>query len=67
MAQPQIWRIQLLVETDDPEQVQSLADRVGLLACAVPGANHECDPPWFVITSPVDASEVDDWRDLLNR
>jgi hypothetical protein len=67
MAGPQLWRIELLIETDDRERVDQIAADVGRLACDHDDVDHPCDPPWMVMTSPVDPSDEDDVRDMLNR
>jgi hypothetical protein len=66
MPKPMIFQIKLLVETDDPAEVERLADAVAKAACPDDlSEGHQCSIPWFVITSPVD--EPDSLRDLLNR
>ena len=65
----QIWRIQLLVETDDATEVERIADAVGDVACSDDPSHddHVCRVPWFVITSPLDEDEATEWRNDLNR
>jgi hypothetical protein len=67
---PRIWRIELLVETDDAEKIERIADLVGNVACPhdpLVDVDHACPVPWFVITSPLDEDEAVQWRDELNR
>jgi hypothetical protein len=63
-----LWRIALIVETDDEAEVERLADVIGALACDVPSdQDHACRLPWFVITSELPEGEAESWRDDLNR
>ncbi len=67
MAKPSIFQIKLLVETDDEDEVERLAEAVGLVVCPQddPSPSHACPVPWFVVTSELEDPES--WRDLLNR
>ena len=64
-----IWKIELLVETDDEAEVDRLSDRVEQLACDLPtgGDDHACRLPWFLVTSALDDVEAATWRPELNR
>ena len=64
----QIWRIQLLVETDDKAEVAKLADAVARVACPEdPEHEHACRVPWYVVTSALSSRKRRAWRDELNR
>ncbi len=64
----QIWRIQLLVETDDKGEVAKLADAVARVACPEdPEREHACRVPWYVVTSQLSSRKRRAWRDELNR
>ena len=64
----QIWRIQLLVETDDKAEVARLADAVATVACPEdPEQEHACRVPWYVVTSQLSSRKRRGWRDELNR
>jgi hypothetical protein len=65
---PRIWKIELLVESDDVDEVDRLSDEVERLACDDPtGEHHTCRVPWFIITSALDDEEAATWRGELNR
>ena len=65
---PRLWRIALVVETDDEAEVERLADVIGTLACDIPADQaHACRLPWFVITSELAEDEAESWRNDLNR
>jgi hypothetical protein len=64
----QIWRIELLVETDDEAEVEELVDAVAKVACPVdPADDHVCRVPWFVVRSPLATKKARAWRDVPNR
>jgi hypothetical protein len=66
-----MWRITLIVECDDRDAVDRIAEQVSLAACPVRFGDltyeHECEVPWMMITSPLDEDEAHEWRDDLNR
>jgi hypothetical protein len=63
-----VWKFELLVETDDEEEVERLGDEISKLACDEPmSADHTCRLPWFLITSGLDEEEAGTWRSELNR
>jgi hypothetical protein len=65
---PRLWKVSLIVETDDQQEVERLTDLAGDLACDVPAnQDHACRVPWFVITSELPEDEADFWREELNR
>ena len=65
---PQIWNVQLLVETDDESEVGRIADAVGKVACPEePASDHVCRIPWFLITTLLDEDDANRWREDLNR
>jgi hypothetical protein len=61
-AHKPIWEIRLLVETDDPSELERLADAVALVACPEESSDpdHTCRIPWFVVSSELD--DGDAWR-----
>ena len=64
----QIWRIELLIETDDKREVEKFADAVAKMACPEASeSDHACRVPWFVVTSPLSNRKRRAWRDELNR
>jgi hypothetical protein len=68
MSNPTIWRFELLVETDDPDDVARLQHDIGLLACRHDAATeHACDVAWFLTVSPLDGERAEVWRPELNR
>ena len=66
-----MWRITLIIETDDEAEVERIAENVALAACPIGlqqlTAEHECSVPWMLIRSPLDKVEAESWRDDLNR
>ena len=65
---PRLWKISLIVETDDEAEIERLSEIVGNLACDVPAnQDHTCRLPWFVITGLLPDDEADAWREDLNR
>jgi hypothetical protein len=70
MSKP-IWEIKLIIESDDVAQVDRIADEVSRVACpTLPAdmtADHECDIPWLVVSTPLDDDQADAWRNDLNR
>ena len=65
---PRLWRIALIVETDDDAEVERVADVIGALVCDIPAdQDHDCRLPWFVITSELADDEAESWRDDLKR
>ena len=66
-----MWRITLVIETDDEAEVERIAENVALEACPIGlqqlTAEHGCSVPWMLIRSPLDEAEADGWRDDLNR
>jgi hypothetical protein len=66
-----LWRIQLIVESDDAGEVDRLGDAVVETVCGGHGSHadteHACAIPWIVVTSPMSAHDADSWRDTLNR
>jgi len=66
-----MWKITLIIETDDEAEVERIADNVALAACPIGlqqlTAEHQCSVPWMLIRSPLDEAEADGLRDDLNR
>lgn len=66
-----MWRISLIVETGDEDELERIKEAVALAACPVRSesltADHQCVVPWMMIASPLDSAEADEWRDDLNR
>jgi hypothetical protein len=66
-----MWKIELIIETVDEDEVDRIAEAVALAACPVRHehltADHQCATPWMLIRSPLDDAEADGWRDDLNR
>jgi len=66
-----MWKITLIIETDDEAEVERIAENVALAACPIGleqlTAEHECSVPWMLIRSPLDKVEAESWRDDLNR
>jgi hypothetical protein len=63
------WKIELVVETDDEDEIERLTNSIEKLACDVPTTDddHTCRLPWFLTTSALDEVEAGTWRDELNR
>ena len=67
---PTIWNIRVMIETDDDEVVEATIDAIGEALCGPEdtlGLEHRCDPPWFIISSPLDKKKAKRWRKMLNR
>jgi hypothetical protein len=66
-----LWKIQLIIETDDEDEVDRIQEAVALAACPVRHeqltADHRCAIPWMLIRSPLDDAEADGRRDEINR
>lgn len=63
-----LWRIELLIETNDGEWIESLMAKVATLVCPHEDAEaHACDVPWFLTLVALDESEATSSRELLNR
>lgn len=67
LSPPPLWTIQLIIETADESVVEEMSSRITRAACLIDDADHNCDPPWIVVTSPVDLETQDGWRECLNR
>jgi hypothetical protein len=66
-----LWRIELVVESDDRDHVARIANAAARAACPGHdgdrlGADHTCAVPWMLMTSPLDGEEASDTRDSLN-
>lgn len=69
-ARKQLWKIELIIESDDDAEIERIHNHVMRVACPTldaDTADHECDVPWFVITSLLDDDEAEEWRAMLNR
>jgi hypothetical protein len=69
-VRPTLWNIRVLVETDDDEVLRAKIDALGELFCGPEdqiGRDHRCDPPWFIVSSPMSKKKAKRWRKLLNR
>lgn len=67
---PTIWKITVLVETDDYAILDSKLDAIKEALCGpedMLGPEHRCDPPWYMITTSMTKKKAKRWRDLLNR
>jgi hypothetical protein len=71
VPQPTMWEVRLLVETDDPEELDRITDAVANIGCPLPVSEHDqCPTPWWVVSTPLeqlDEEEAARWRDVLNR
>jgi hypothetical protein len=70
IVKPTIWNIRVLIESDDESVVQTKVAAISEILC--PGADlgdpqHNCDPAWFIVTSPLSRKKSKRWRSLLNR
>jgi hypothetical protein len=66
---PTVWNIRVLVETDDEGVVQNKVEAIKEILCPSAGLNdpeHACDPPWFIVTSPLRRKKSKQWRPVLN-
>ena len=67
---PTIWKITVLVETDDHTVLDGKLDAIAEAMCgseAMLGPDHRCDPPWFIVSNSMSKKKAKRWRDLLNR
>jgi hypothetical protein len=67
---PTIWNIKVMVETDDFEVVRTKIDHIKEALCGPEhslGPDHQCDPPWYIVTSPMARKKAKRWRKVLNR
>ena len=67
---PTIWNIRVMIETNDDSVVQATTDAIRKTLCGpehLLGPEHRCDPPWFIVTSPLNKKKAKGWRQLLNR
>jgi hypothetical protein len=65
---PRVWKIELVLETDDEDEIEQLSDAIARLACDEPtDTDHTCRLPWFLITSGLDEEEAAVRRGDLNR
>ena len=67
---PTIWNIRVLIETDDAAVVDAKLKAIGEAMCGpeeLLGPEHRCDPPWFIVSSPMRKKKAKPWRKLLNR
>ena len=65
-----IWKIKVLVETNDRDVVDAKIELIKEAFCGPEhalGPDHRRDPPWFVVTSPLGKRSARTWRKLLNR
>lgn len=65
-----MWNIRVLIETDDESVVHNIVDVTSETLCPAVGLRdpqHACDPPWFMVTSPLRRKKSKRWRSLLNR
>jgi hypothetical protein len=63
-----LWSIKIVLETDDRALVDQITDRVTDMVCPIPVREpHDCEPPWFVVTSRMPKKKARKWRTLLNR
>lgn len=66
-----LWQIKLIIESDDEAEVDRIADEVSRVACPTlpvdTAADHECEIPWIVVTSPLEGDDAVGWRETLNR
>ena len=59
-----------MVETDDNAILQAKIDAISESLCGPEdqlGPDHKCDPPWFIVSSPMSKMKAKRWRGLLNR
>jgi hypothetical protein len=59
-----------MIETDDDSVVEATADAIGEMMCGPEhtlGPEHRCDPPWFIVVSPLGKKKAKRWRKILNR
>jgi len=69
-VRPTIWNIKVMIETDDPSVVEATVDAFAEKLCgpeAEQGPDHRCDPPWFIVSSPLSKKKARRWRSMLNR
>ena len=69
-VKPTIWNIRVLIETDDETVVTAKANAIIEILCPSAGvvdAEHTCNAPWFVVTSPLRQKKSKQWTSLLNR
>jgi hypothetical protein len=67
---PTIWKITVLVESDDDAVVNAKIDAIRETLCGPEeelGPEHRCDPPWFIVSGPMRKKKAKRWRKLLNR
>lgn len=67
---PTVWNIEVLIQTDDDAVVEATTDAIAALMCGPEhelGLEHRCDPPWFIVASPLKKRKAKRWRSLLNR
>lgn len=65
---PRVWKIELVLETDDEDEIERLSGAIARLACDdATDTDHTCRLPWFLITSALDDEEAAAWRGDLNR
>jgi catechol 2,3-dioxygenase-like lactoylglutathione lyase family enzyme len=65
---PTIWKLAVLVETDDEEVIDRLRNDIASVVCPHdPASDHACDTAWFLVASPLDDDEAERWRPELNR
>jgi hypothetical protein len=56
-----------MVETDDDEVVRAKIDTIGESFCGpedLLDPDHRCDPPWFIVSSPMSKKKAKRWRKL---
>ena len=67
---PTLWKIQVMVESDDEAVVHAKIDAIAELMCGPEdqlGPDHRCDPPWLIVSSPMRKKKAKQWRKMLNR
>jgi hypothetical protein len=70
MAKP-IYRIEVLLETDDHAVIDRISVAISEVVCPFPVGHgepdHDCPVPWFIVGSEMSEAEAGEWRELLNR
>ncbi len=67
---PTMWKIKVLVESNDDAIVDAKIDAIREALCGPEDTldpDHRCDPPWLIVSGPMRKKKAKRWRKLLNR
>jgi hypothetical protein len=62
-----LWKLDVLIETDDPARVDRLREAIEPLLCPHEGSSrHRCPNRWFILAARLDERDAAKWEPLLN-